>query len=100
MKRKTKRTMSNRESGYFDKPSTHGRDVQAAEGVRQAQTRENRVRQTIRDAEAGGAKPKPKPKTRQKGATSYEEAKRTRHTGSQGETAFGQRMTPSPYGND
>lgn len=98
MKRQKKRTMSDRESGYFDKPSKHGRDVQAGEGVRQVQGRKRRL-DTLIDKESK-TKPKPKPKTRQKGATSYEEAKRTKHKGSKGEAAFGQRMTPSPYGKD
>lgn len=99
IKRKVKRTMSNCMSGYFDDPKTHGRDVQAAEGARQVQSRQKRVSQAIDDATAGKP-PKLKSRARAKGATTYEEAKRTKHTGSEGETAYGQRMTESPYGSD
>lgn len=98
MKRQTKRQMTDRESGYFDKPSKHGRDVQAGEGARQLQGRKRRLDTAIEGQ--SNTKSKPKSKTRQKGATSYDEAKRTKHKGSKGEAAFGQRMTPSPYGKD
>ena len=98
MKKQTKRTMSNRELGYYD--DTSKRSVQAAEGTRQAERRENVVRESVKAANPTPNPGKAKRKPRQKGATSLEEARTTKHKGSKGETAYGGRMQPSPYGKD
>ena len=63
----------------------------AAGAAAELQKRKGKVAQAIGDLDSK-KKPKKKRPTRKKGATTYEEAKRTKHTGSEGEVSYGQRM--------
>lgn len=61
------------------------------------QRRPGKVREAIEKAEGRKSKTKPNRKSRRKDkTTTLGEARRTKHVGSEGETAYGQRMTPRP----
>ncbi len=72
------------------KPKNPFSAVRAAEDLRK---RKHKVREEIEKAEGTRKKPpKKKAPPRKRRGTTYEEAKRTKHRGSEGEVAFGQRM--------
>ena len=61
------------------------------------QRRQGKVKMAVKEAEGKGKprKAKPKPRKKPKG-TSLKAARATKHVGSEGEVAYGQRMTPRP----
>lgn len=61
------------------------------EAARRITERKNKVMQIVDDA-AGSKKAKSKKGARKKSAPSVSEIKKSKHTGSKGETSYGQRM--------
>jgi hypothetical protein len=68
----------------------------AVGAAQKLQRRQGEVKAAIEKQTGSKSKKKTKRVTRKKGATTYAEAKRTKHRGSEGEVAYGQRMGPSP----